>query len=119
MRYFPRAVCRTISFSSKTAHQFTHHARRKLSNVRDAIRPFRASESGGVMIIFTLVLPVMIMIVGMAIDYGFLVRQESKLQHAADSAALAAASEYNVVNAYDNSNDQFAAVAKASAAANL
>ena len=119
MRYFLRAVRRVKSFNSKTAHQFAHHTRRQLNRVRDAISPFRGSESGGVLITFTLILPVMIMVVGMAIDYALLVSQESKLQHAADSAALAAASEYNVVNSYDNSNEQLAAVAKSSAAANL
>ncbi|KQT19378.1 hypothetical protein ASG40_00510 [Methylobacterium sp. Leaf399] len=61
---------------------------------------FRASTSGGTLVLFALALPVLMGIGGVAVDYGTWVKQRSQLQAAADAAAMAAAREL-AVNAFE------------------
>ena len=56
-------------------------------------------SAGGVVLTFALVLPVLLLTVGAAIDYGFLYSKRTSLQTAADASALGAARELHVANA--------------------
>lgn len=71
---------------------------------------------GGVVITFALALPLMLVAVGGAIDYGYMSVRKTALQGAADAAALAAAREMQIANA---DKDAVNAVAKTTALANL
>jgi len=77
---------------------------------------FASDARGAIIIIFAVVLPVMLLSVGAAIDYGQLYSKRTVLQGAADASALAAASELRLAN-WQRSDIE--AVAKNSADANL
>lgn len=74
---------------------------------------FAHDAAGSVIIIFSFVLPVMLGFLGLAIDYGAWNLQRTKLQNAADSAALAGARVYsdtqNPSAADDQANSSLAA----------
>ena len=57
---------------------------------------FGRDRSGGVAILFGLVLPVLIGMVAAAVEYGLLVHRRNQLQNAADTGALAAARELSL-----------------------
>ena len=73
-------------------------------------------ERGSVIIIFALALPVLLLAVGAAIDYGRLSSQKTRLQSAADAAALSAARELHMANA---DKSQVQSIAESVVAANL
>jgi Flp pilus assembly protein TadG len=54
---------------------------------------------GGVMITFAVVFPVLLLILGSTIDYGFMLVRKTSLQASADAAALAGANELLLANA--------------------
>jgi len=61
-----------------------------LSNHRD-----RAHEKGQIYVLFALFLPVLIVFVGLALDFGFAYVTKTTLSKAVDSAALAGMSNLN------------------------
>ncbi|MDA7946775.1 MAG: pilus assembly protein TadG-related protein [Hyphomicrobiaceae bacterium] len=63
------------------------------------IRHFARNRCGGTAITFSLLLPVLVLGVGGAIDYASLSIQKEKLQAASDAAAIAAARELHLANA--------------------
>ena len=66
----------------------------------DALGPdFARNERGGVLTMFALALPALLMGAGVVVDYGVLSTQKMVFQLAADSAALAAAREFRLANA--------------------
>lgn len=60
------------------------------------LQRFRRSNSGSFAILFTLALIPLMGIIGMGVEFGQAVIARSKLQHIADSAALAAGREFQV-----------------------
>ncbi|MFH6782918.1 MULTISPECIES: pilus assembly protein TadG-related protein [Methylobacterium] len=60
---------------------------------------FSADRSGGVALIFALVAPVVLGVVGLAVDYATWTMQRGTLQQAADAAALAVVSDLQVAGA--------------------
>lgn len=81
-----------------------------------AFARLRADRRGGALIIFALTLPVILGIVGASIDYGYMLARKVTLQAAADSGALAAASELKISGAGE---DMAKSVGKSVAMANL
>ena len=71
---------------------------------------------GNVAILFTTVMPVLLVGLGMAVDYGVWVNQKQELQRIADEAALAAARELYLAN---TSGPQAESVAQTAAAASF
>lgn len=59
---------------------------------------FAQPESGSVAIITALSMTVLLMLAGLGIDYGMMIKHRSDLQAAADSAAIAGARELTLVN---------------------
>ena len=58
-----------------------------------------AGDRGGAsVILFAVALPVLVLIVGIAVDYGYMSVSKTRLQGLADAAATAAAREYHVAN---------------------
>jgi formylmethanofuran dehydrogenase subunit D len=72
---------------SMIRHKFAHRIR------------FAADRSGSVIIIFALLAPVLLGVVGIAVDYATWALQLATLQRVADSAALAVASDLQVSGA--------------------
>ena len=76
-------------------------------------------ESGQVLVLFALLLPILMGFAALVIDYGYMVYQQNDLQAAADSAALAGALELpkstddsevrKIINEYVNTNIEGAA----------
>ncbi len=60
---------------------------------------FRQSQDGNVAIIFAIVLPVLILMAGGAIDFGNLYSHQRRLQTLADAASLAGAKELSLADA--------------------
>lgn len=87
-------------FESSTAH-----ARRLCSD-----------NSGALIVIFAIVLPILLLAAAVAIDYAYVFLRRSELQHAADTAALAGAKEFMLANA---DKDAIAALARGSVIENL
>lgn len=61
-------------------------------------RRFARDINGATVLVFALVLPILLAVMGGAIDYGFLFGQKSRLQNTADAAAVAAARELHLAN---------------------
>lgn len=61
-----------------------------------ALARFADDRRGGVALVFALVLPALVGFVGVAVDYASWSSQASRLQSAADAAALAAAQELSI-----------------------
>lgn len=62
---------------------------------------FRASQSGGVLVLAALVLPVLTGLSAVAIDYASLVKRRAELQRAADSGGIAGVNPFKLANADD------------------
>ncbi len=62
------------------------------------IRRFAADRNGSIIIKFALMLPVLLTVIGGAVDRARLLRHEEILQSAVDAAALAAAKEITITN---------------------
>jgi len=60
------------------------------------VAKLRLDEAGGIIITFALLLPLVLLMIGAAIDYGNLYSKRTSLQAAADASALAAAQELHV-----------------------
>ncbi|HEY5794343.1 MAG TPA: pilus assembly protein TadG-related protein [Bosea sp. (in: a-proteobacteria)] len=69
------------------------------SLIRKALELFRGDERGGVLMIFGVALPALLMGAGVVIDYGILSEHRTAFQNAADASALAAAREFRLANA--------------------
>jgi len=69
---------------------------------------FRTSESGGVLVIVALLLPVMMGLSAAAIDYASLVMHRNELQRAVDSASIAGVNQFKLANADDATAEQTA-----------
>ncbi len=63
-----------------------------------ALRRFLSDQSGGAVMMFSLMLPGLVGIAGAAVDYSRLSNARMKLQTVADAAALAAAREFRLGN---------------------
>lgn len=72
---------------------------RSPARARRRWRCFLSDERGAVAIIFSLILPSLVAMGGVALDYSRLSAARGKLQAVADSAALAAAREFRLGNA--------------------
>lgn len=98
----------------------TSAARRRPGSLADAVRSasgrFARDERGGLIIIFTLILPVAIAFLGAALDYAYLSLQKTRLQGATDAAVVAAAREIHLAS---TDKSQLDAVVKAVLLANL
>ncbi len=79
--------------------------------MRTAIR-YLSDCRGGVALSFGLILPVLIMATGLAVDYGYPSRQQSRVQAIADAAAVNSAHELRVAT---TDYDQLHAVAQQTA----
>lgn len=71
--------------------------------VSACVRRLVADQAGVTIIVFSLALPILLAVMGGAIDYGFLFMQKSRLQSTADASAVAAAREYHMANTADSS----------------
>ncbi len=80
------------------------------------MKNFWANAGGQVAIVFTLVVPILMGGLGLAVDYTAWTAQDRKLQGVADAAALAAARELYLANASDS---QIEAVARSVAMAQV
>jgi len=58
-----------------------------------------SDERGGILLTFALVFPVLLLILGSSIDYGYMYVRKTSLQASADAAALAGAKELVLANA--------------------
>ncbi len=67
----------------------------------DRVKAFYTSCFGGIAINLALSLPVLVLAVGLAVDYVHLSQQKTDLQAAADAAALASAQELRVIRVND------------------
>lgn len=96
------------------------HSRQKTTILRErfscAIVRFRGDRSGSAMILGALVLPILILVAGMAVDYGSASSSATRLQEMADAAAIAAAKELVLANA---DQDQLESVAELSIETNF
>ena len=63
------------------------------------IQKFAVARSGNVAITFALAMPVLLLMIGLAIDYGSLIASRGVLQNAADAASLAGAKELGLADA--------------------
>lgn len=63
------------------------------------VRKFATTRSGNVAIFFALTMPVVLVLMSIAVDYGLALGNRSMLQAAADSAALAGAKELSLADA--------------------
>ena len=70
--------------------------RARCARLRATLRRFRRDESGGYLIIGGLTMPVLVGVVGLGTEVGMWYARHHKMQSAADSAAVAAATEYYV-----------------------
>jgi Flp pilus assembly protein TadG len=70
-----------------------------LRTCREALRDFRRDREASVVMLFGLMLPVLVICVAMATDYALMINVQTKMQSAADSAAVAAARELQLANA--------------------
>jgi Flp pilus assembly protein TadG len=84
--------------------------------LKAAIRSFAVNRSGATMVIFSISLGALSAAVGVAVEYASLASRRATLQVAADSAALAAATELSLANTTDQ---RVEAVAKSVAYAKL
>ena len=80
------------------------------------LEKFTKNNTGSIAIIFSLAIPVVLIIAGFAVDYGLAVVQKERLQSAVDAGALAAAKEMNLANVNDST---LMAIAKSVVLANL
>jgi Putative Flp pilus-assembly TadE/G-like len=62
---------------------------------------FRVSQSGATVVMFGVSVPILAMVVAVAVEYASLANRRATLQVAADSAALAAATELGLANTTD------------------
>jgi Flp pilus assembly protein TadG len=69
---------------------------------------FRSQESGGVVVIFALMVPVLMGLSAAAVEYAGLVKRRAELQRAADAASIAAVNQFKLANTDDASVIQFA-----------
>lgn len=60
------------------------------------LKKFGRDRAGGVALIFGLVLPVLLAVVAVAVEYGLLAHRRDRLQNAADMGAIAAARELSL-----------------------
>jgi len=74
------------------------------------------ATGGGAMITFAVALPVLLLAIGGAVDFGYMYVRQSSLQAAADAAALASAKELQLANADE---DEIKEIAKAAVLGNL
>jgi Flp pilus assembly protein TadG len=79
-------------------------------------RHFGVNQSGATLVVFGLSLPILALAAAVAVEYASLASRRATLQVAADSAALAAATELSVVNTTD---DRVESVAQSVAYAKL
>ena len=79
-------------------------------------REFGSNRSGSVMIVGAIVLPILFLVAGMAVDYGSASSSATRLQEMADAAAIAAAKELVLANADE---DQLQSVAQLSIDTNV
>lgn len=70
---------------------------------RGIARAFAADHGGNVAVIFAIVVPVLLMVVGGGIDYAFALREKALAQKAADAASIAGAKEMSLTDANRNS----------------
>jgi Flp pilus assembly protein TadG len=68
------------------------------------LRRFRDCSSGGLVIVFALLLPIVIGLIGMSVDFAVWLRQREHLQIAADAAAVAGALVYLQTGERDRAN---------------
>ena len=61
----------------------------------------RRHESGGVLVLFALMMPILMGLSAAAIEYASLVRRRTELQRAADSASIAGVNQFKLANADD------------------
>ena len=83
---------------------------------KPCLNDVRESSSGSLMMTCALLLPILLLMTGFAVDYSAASWQKRKLQQASDAAALAAAREMSLINSDDA---QILAVVDATARANL
>ena len=62
---------------------------------------FHRTESGGVLVLFALAMPVLIGMSAAALEYTGLVKRRAELQRAADSASIAGVNQFKLANADD------------------
>ena len=81
--------------------QFRNHNVKAIAQWASALSGsgLRRDQRGGVMITMAFALPVLVLAAGMAIDYAAVTGERSKVQHAADAAALAGAKELSLSEA--------------------
>ena len=65
----------------------------KLWRIQCRLCRFWQETGGGILITFSILLPVMLMVAGAAVDFSLLIRDREKLQTAVDASAMAAAKE--------------------------
>jgi len=79
--------------------QMCRKSENRVQYMTHAILKFGINRGGSIAIVFALVLPMLMMVAGGAIDYAMAVRQKSFLQKAVDGAVLAAAKELSLTDA--------------------
>ena len=67
--------------------------------IRRGLARLRRDERGGVLVMFGVALPALLMGAGVVLDYGIMSEQRTAFQAAADASALAAAREFRLANA--------------------
>ena len=72
------------------------------------IRQFRQNQSGGVVLIFALMVPVLMGLSAAAMEYAGLVKRRAELQRAADAASIAGVNQFKLANTDDASVIRFA-----------
>jgi Flp pilus assembly protein TadG len=65
------------------------------------IHQFRRNRSGGVIVIFALMVPTLMGLSAAAIEYAGLVKRRAELQRAADAASMAGVNQFKLANADD------------------
>lgn len=90
----------------KMKQRFCRHNNRAsagVSTLHAVMRKFALDRSGAIIVIFALCLPILIGAAGLVADVGFWYLEKRRLQEAADTGAVAAASEFSKS---DQSDDQ-------------
>lgn len=69
----------------------------------DARRSFLGDASGNLAMMFAIIAPTLLLVVGIGVDYGLALRHRERLQVAADAASIAAAKELAITDAMKQS----------------
>jgi len=102
-------------FDSRPGHR-PRKEKNKPGAVRAQVRRFLRASSGNILISAAILFPVLVLIVGVGIDYALVTKQKSRLQLAVDAAALATAREMSLSDA---NTARLTAAAKATVKHNL